>query len=125
MSKGKTTSSINKAKVIQEKIANPDNSLRDLEKKTWVNYRTVWRTIKQDLSQVVTQSEHIANLIDTNQEILNITWDEIMNRLVDEDWKIRFDDLIKAKDLAFKQNHLIDQAWRWEWNNKTPIIISF
>jgi len=114
-----------KAKVIEEKLNNPDKSLRSIEKETWVNYSTAWKIIKKELPKLATQSEHIAKLIDDNQEILNITWNEIVKRLVDEEWKIRFDDLIKAKDLAFKQNHLIEQAWKWKEEDKTPIIISF
>jgi hypothetical protein len=36
--RGKKTSSEDKAKVISSKIANVDNSLRDIEKETGVNY---------------------------------------------------------------------------------------
>lgn len=117
-------SSNKKAKVIEEKLNNPDKSLRSIERSTWVNYSTVWKIIKQELPKVATQSEHIAKLIDNNQEILNITWDKIVKRLVDEEWKIRFDDLIKAKDLAFKQNHLLNESNK-TWDDKTPVIITF
>lgn len=103
----KTTTSKDKAKVIQAKISNPDLSTRDLEEKTGVNYRTTSRIINDDLSQVVSQSETIAKMIDDNNEILNLTWWLLLSKL--KAWEsVRIEEIIKSRDLALKQNKLVE-----------------
>lgn len=105
MARWKQTSSQDKAKVIEAKINNPDLSLRDLEEKTGVNHMTSSRIINEDLWQVVTQSEVIAKLLDDNDEIMNLTWWLVLDKL--KNWEsVRLDELLKARDLAFKQNTL-------------------
>ncbi len=114
MARGKATSSEDKAKVISKKIENPDLSTRDIEKTTGVNHMTASRIINDDLWQVVTQSEVIAKLIDDNNKILNITGDRLLQSLADENGNIKFDEFIKARDLALKQNTLVWLQDRWD-----------
>jgi len=122
MAKWKTTSLADKAKVIAAKVNDPWKSTRDIEKETWVNYSTASRVIKQDLQQVATKSEHIAKLIDDNNRILEITWWMLIDKL--ENWeKVRIDEIIKSRDLALKQNKLVEVTESWD--SKEPIIISF
>lgn len=66
MAQGKSTSAEDKAKVIKAKIENPDSSIRDIEEKTGINYRTTARILDKDLSQVVTKSERIAKIVDND-----------------------------------------------------------
>jgi len=106
MPRWKTTSSEDKAKVIEAKLNNPDLSTRDIEKQTWVEHTTTSRILKNDMQQIATQSETITKLIDDNNKILNITWIKLLEKLADEEWKIRLDELTKARDLAFRQNEL-------------------
>jgi len=102
----KQTSSEDKARVIEAKINNPDLSTRDIEKQTWVNYRTSARVLQKDLSQVVSQSETIKKLIDDNNRILNITWNLMLDKL--ESWdKVSIRDLKDVRDFAIKQNTLV------------------
>lgn len=116
----KRTSSEDKAEVISAKLNNPDLSNRDIEEKTGVNYRTTARIINNDLSQVVSQSEVIARMIDDNNKILDITWKLLLQKL--EDWeKVRVDEVIKSRDLALKQNTL---AWLWN-DDKKEFIVKF
>jgi len=107
----KNTSSEDKAKVITAKLNNPDLSTRDLEEKTGINYMTASRIIKQDLWQVVTQSKVIAQMIDDNNKLLDITGailvDDLIHRIENKE-EVRKDELVRIRDLAYKQNTL---AW--------------
>jgi hypothetical protein len=106
--RGKTTSSEKKAEVIMEKIKNPDASSRDLAKKTGVNRNTANTIVKEELGRVVPQSENIAKLIDSNSEILSLSDDAVVDRLKkDVDHPSYFTNVLRAKDLAFKQNQLL------------------
>ncbi len=112
--RGKTTSSEDKAKVIRAKINNPDLSTRDIEDITWINRETNRKIIKEDLPWVVSTSDTIANLIDVNNRILNITWELLLTKL--ENWeKVRIDEVIKSRDLALKQNKLVEVIDNKEW----------
>jgi len=115
MAKGKQTSAKDKAKVIEEKIKNPSLSTRDIEKETWVNNRTAARILKDDLSHVVAESEHIAKLIDLNQSIID-SWKLVIAKEV---WKVANGEWIALNSMndvkalssiledAFKQNQLV------------------
>ena len=108
MAKGKKTSSDKTAEVINAKIANPDLSLRDLEKKTWVSRDANSRILKEELPEVATSSDTLKKLVEDNNKILAITWEKLLSKLVDEEGKIRVDEFIKARDLALKQNKLVE-----------------
>jgi hypothetical protein len=59
------------------------------------------------LPQITTQSEVIAKMIDDNNKILNLTWGLLLEKL--ENWEsVRIDEIIKARDLALKQNKLVE-----------------
>jgi len=114
--RGKKTSSEKVAEVISKKIENPDLSLRDLEKETWVNYRTNWRIIKEDMSQVVTKTENASKLLDMSLEIVNngvsIINDEI-KALKLKEWSLKINSLNDLKQLSwtieenFKRSQLL------------------
>jgi hypothetical protein len=76
--------------------------------------------IKRDIWKARNSSETIAKLIDDNNQILNITWDKLLKSLVDENWNIKFEDFIKARDLALKQNTLV-----WLDNWKKELVVKF
>ncbi len=65
-----------KAKIIIEKIKNPDASLRDIAQKVDANKDTVWKTIKEDLPVVAAKSERIQKIVDNDKEILEL-WTDI------------------------------------------------
>ena len=105
--RGKKTSSEDKTKVIRAKIGNPDLSTRDIEKVTWIPHETNAKIIREDLAQVCTQSETIAKMIDDNNKILNLTWWLLLDKL--NAWEsVRIDEIIKSRDLALKQNKLVE-----------------
>lgn len=108
MAQGKKTSSDKIQEVIIAKVGNPDLSTRDLQKKTGVNRETARTIIKEELPWVVSSSDTIAKLIDDNNKILNITGDELLKKLADENWQIRVDEFLKLRDLALKQNKLVE-----------------
>lgn len=117
---GKRTSSDDKAKVIEAKINNPDLSTRDIEKKTWIKHNTASRILNKDLKQVWTQTDTIAKLIDTNNNILNLTWDLVLEKL--HKWEsVNIQDIMRARDLAFKQNALV---WLSKDENR-PVTVTF
>ena len=103
-----------KEKFITSKINQPDKTLKEIQEETWVNYETARKIIKEDLPEVVKSSETIANLIDVNNRILNITWELLLTKL--ENWeKVRIDEVIKSRDLALKQNKLVEVIDNKEW----------
>lgn len=106
--KGKLTSSEKKAAVIAAKINNPDLSTRDIQKKTGVSKSVVATTLKNDLGQVRTKSENIANLIDRNKELHTLIDAELKSRLLDDDktW-IRTSELTQLKWEVFKQDQVL------------------
>ena len=106
--RGKKTNSSIKKQIIEAKINNPDLSSRDISNKIWwVSNDTVCDVINKDLPQITTQSEVIAKMIDDNNKILNLTWGLLLEKL--ENWEsVRIDEIIKARDLALKQNKLVE-----------------
>lgn len=117
MPRGKQTSSEDKAKVISKKIENPDLSLRDIERETGVNYVTTKEILDKDLWNVLTSSNKLVKLVDTNIEIMN-DGKEIIKRIVQDiknnrDGGIKINGMQDVKSLssiiedAFKQNQLL------------------
>lgn len=117
MAKGKKTSIKDKAKVIQAKILDPNKSTRDIEQETWVNYRTNARIIEEDLSQVVTESQAIAKMIDDNEEILLLTGKEIKRKLTE--WILSDSSIVASRKLALEQNRLV----QWEATSREELNI--
>ncbi len=72
MSKGKQTSSEDIAKVIKHLVANPEASLRDVEKDTWVEYQTVNNIKKNMAFEVSKKSDIIADIVDSDKEMIQI-----------------------------------------------------
>ena len=114
--RGKKTSSEDKAKVISSKIANVDNSLRDIEKETGVNYWTVKDILDKDLPEVLTSSNKTINLVDVNIDIMT-TWKDIILKEIKNlgkwEWEVKIRSVNDIKSLsstledAFKQNQLL------------------
>ena len=110
--RGKKTSSEDVAAVIAAKIKNPDASLRDIEKETWVNYRTNKRILDEELKEVVTSSHKKRDLLDVNLEMIVTASEKVAKAMKDMDPA----DIREAKvmqdivETAFKQNRLI----QWE-----------
>jgi len=105
--RGKKTPIKKRLMVIKEKLKNPDLSTRELAKITGVNKETNRQIIKEDLPGILEKSGVLAKLIDDNNEILNITWDLLINKL--KKWeKIKIEEILKSRDLAFKQNKLME-----------------
>lgn len=104
-----------KAKVITSKVADPDKSLRQIEKETWVNYSTAWKIIKQNLPKLATHSEEMARLVDLNTEIINLGKKRLMEDIKSAEVKSWTDraSMNKIIDDAFKQSQLI--TW---WNTE-------
>ena len=113
--RGKKTDTSIKTQIIEEKLKDPGLSSRDIANKIWwVSNDTVCDIINKDLPQVATQSEVISKMIDDNNKILNLTWKLLLEKL--ENWeKVRIDEVIKSRDLALKQNKLVEVIENKEW----------
>lgn len=109
-----------KKQIIEAKINNPNLSSRDISNSIWwVSNDTVCDVINKDLPQVATQSEVISKMIDDNNKILNLTWVLLLNKL--QAWEsVRIEDLIKSRDLALKQNKLVEVV-----DNNKEIKVTF
>lgn len=122
MTRGKRTSSKKEAEVINAKLSNPDNSLRDIQKQTWVNYVTAKRILDEVMPDYVTSSNTIKKLVEQNNLIMLLSWDKILWEF--DAWKeMRMDELLKSRDLALKQNKLIEATGEWEKEIKVSFEI--
>jgi len=125
--KWKKTSSEKVVEVLTAKIWNPDVSLRDIEKKTGVNYRTSWDILKNDMEEVLTGSHKRVKLFDRNINILEI-WKRIIEKEISKidkwNWEVKIKSLNDIKTLsatledAFKQNQLL-------WLKPTEIALDW
>jgi len=116
MAKWKKTSSEKIADVITSKIKNPDNSLRDIQKETWVNYKTARDIINNEMEEVVTSCNKTQNLVNVNLSILE-EWKKIIEQEIKKIWKGEWEVKIKSvSDIrtlsatledSFKQNQLL------------------
>ena len=105
--KGKKTSSKIKSKIIEAKVNNPDLSVRDIASNIDADPSTIARIIREDLPQVATQSQVIANLIDTNNNLQTLADARIKEALVNKEESIKVSDLVAIRESAFKQNRLL------------------
>ncbi len=106
MAQWKKTDSKTKAKVIKEKIKNPDASVRDIEKKVWINKDTVSKVIREDLPEVAKQSDIIKEIIDNDRAILKI-W---INLTLDKFRQIREEDTSLDLNQVKIINDILDKA---------------
>jgi len=68
--KGKATKVADKQKIIKAKLTNPELSLRDIQKLTGTNHKTVGDIINK-VPQVVTSSNEALNMVDKLDDIIN------------------------------------------------------
>lgn len=82
MARGKRTDIETKAKIIEEKI-NTDGSSRDIEQSTGIPHETIAKVLREDFAQVCTESEKVANLIDTNNRLQSLADRRLNDMLLD------------------------------------------
>ena len=116
--RGKKTKDIDKARVIEAKINNPDKTTREIQEETGVNYRTTARILNKNLSQVVPESTRIAKLIDDNDNLMSLCNVEMIKRVQDTPEELRPLELNTIKDSSFKQNQLL------EWKSTDNINVT-
>ena len=106
--KWKKVSSEQKAKIIEEKINNPDLSAKEIAERAWTSERTASRTIKEKMAKVGDQSVTIANLIDRNKNLQSVADDLILELIASRDDKITIAQLTSLRESTFKQNQLLE-----------------
>ena len=121
MARWKRTSAEIKAKVIEEKINNPDLSSRDIENELNIPKSTISDILANDLPEVRTSSERIANLIDMNNKLQSLADERIKQLLASWEETIRISELVQVRESTFKQNQLLTGK---PTDNNT-IVISF
>jgi len=108
MAKGKKTNPEKIAAVINNKIANPDISLRDLEKETGVKKDTANNIIKEEIESI-DSLDTVKKLVDLNTELIIMGRERILadakSRPINS-WSDnkQFDSIVET---AFKQNQLL------------------
>lgn len=108
MAKWSKTKDEVKAKVIEDKINNPDFKLRELwEKNWWLPTSTVDDILKKDLPEVRKSSENIAALIDRNNNLHSIADSLLAEMIANKDDKITPASLVSLRESTFKQNQLL------------------
>lgn len=124
MARGKRTDIETKAKIIEEKI-NTDGSSRDIEQSTGIPHETIAKVLREDFAQVCTESEKVANLIDTNNRLQSLADRRLNDMLLDWEEMIRISELVQVRESTFKQNQLL--GWKpterydiWDYSTLTP-----
>ena len=113
--KGKQIDSITRAKIIQDKITNPHRTNVDIAKEYWIDDKSVFNILK-DIPNISEKSQAIADLIDRNNTLLQLTDAELVCRLWKEEDRgdINATELVRIRESAFKQNQLL--TW-WSTDN--------
>lgn len=94
--------------VAKEFLKNPLQTLRDVEKATWISRTTVW-SIKNNLDKIWQKDERIINITDKDFDLMNIIQEEKFRRLNEEKEKINNTDINKWEETATKRYTL----FRW------------
>lgn len=120
--RGKKTPIDIKAKIIESKINNPSKSSRDIASEfNWVvSNDTICDILNDDLPQVATESQRIASLIDTNNNLQSLADERLKEMLADWEETIRISELVQVRESTFKQNQLL--TWKSTENNSIEII---
>jgi hypothetical protein len=110
--RGKKTSAEIKAMVIALKVKNPSMSSRDIateiSRELWdVSNDTVCDILNEDLPQVATESQAIANLLDTNNELQSLADLAIKKKILAWEESIRISELVSLRESTFRQSQLI------------------
>lgn len=120
--RGKKTSIDIKAKVIESKINNPNKSSRDIASELgWsVSNDTVCDIINNDLPQVATDSNAVADLVTRNNNLQSSADALIAEMIASKDQSITIAQLTSLRQSTFTQNQLING--KPTENNKIEIV---
>jgi len=118
MAKWKATSSADKAKVIKELVTNPDASLRDVERTTWVHNSTV-RLIKQnDAPEIAEKSQIVADIVSMDKEIIHIANELSLSKFKHLDFnELKLNDIKIVSEIADKSTKRVATFW-WDITDK-------
>jgi hypothetical protein len=76
----------------------------------WSSERTASRIIKEQMAKIGDKSTRVANLIDSNDSLINLCDAELIKRITTTPWELRPLELNTIKDSSFKQNQLL--TWK-------------
>lgn len=108
MAMWKKTDAKTKAKILEKKINNPDLSTRDIAKDIWgINNTTVNDIINTHLPQLPTDSQAVAKLIDTNNNLQSLADNLLKEWIIAKDEKVTPWHLVSLRESTFKQNQLL------------------
>lgn len=107
MAKWSKTKDNVKAKVIEDKINNPDAKLRELWESNWLSTSTVDDILKKDLPEVRKSSENIAKLIDSNNNLHSLADSLLSEMITNKDDKVTPASLVSLRESTFKQNQIL------------------
>jgi len=109
MARWKKTSVDIKAKVIEDKINNPNKSSRDIANEmNWViSHDSVCDIINNDLPQVATESNATAELVDRNNKLQSMADALIQEMIEQKHQSVTLAQLTSVRESTFRQNQLI------------------
>ena len=116
--RGKKTDIETKAKIIEERI-NTFWSSRDIEQSTGIPHETVAKVLREEFTQVCTESEKVASLIDTNNNLQSLADKRLKEMLADWEETVRISELVQVRESTFKQNQLL------KWENTEIVQVSW
>jgi len=135
MSRGKETSSKDIARVIKYIVSNPEASLRDVERATWIPFKTV-DNIKNNLAlEAVDKSEIIAGIIDSDKEIIQLANDISLHKFTqmadaikdNPKDEVKLSDVKVLSEIADKSTKRVSIFWGEatdkNWGLKLPTVI--
>lgn len=109
-----------RAKLITKRI-NEWKDAKDLAKEEWVSERSAQRIIHQELAEVGTKSDKIAELIDRNNELMSLADKRLKELLSNPEEKLRASDLVSVRDSWFKQNQLVQWKATENFNHNVDV----
>ena len=104
--RGKKTDIETKAKIVEART-NTFWSTRDIEAETGIPHETIAKVLREDFTQVCTESEKIAELVDRNNRLQSLADKMIEEKLVNWEETIKVSELVSLRQSTFTQNQLI------------------
>ena len=116
MAQGKKSRQEDKAKIVELKINDPQLSLRDIAKETWLWKDTVNKTINEIPEQLKTSSDNgdiIINKLDKTIDMIQQVIENNVHRLLEENEQLKAKDMKALSDIQ-KQNFERKQILTWK-----------
>lgn len=103
----KKTSTAIRAKIVESKINNIDDSTQDISEKIGVPKETVAKVLRDEFAQVCTNSQGVSDLVTRNDNLQSMADELIAEMIANKADSVTIAQLTTLRESTFKQNQLI------------------